>query len=179
MHHSQSTGSISSLGIGASQSCNNLAAFSQYQQPSSSPNLSGSVPDLNIQGNSGKLVHSQMSSNDSDPDYNVTLTAESLRQTIQHQMEVDSPPTDQGHQSAPIFSPQILLPNQKPQFFIDPSMNNFIGNQPPPQAECQKQQQIKAARYGRAEELMGYGYGGMEINLCPIGMSSRWKSRQC
>lgn len=124
------------------------------------------MPDLNFQNgeNTGKLIHSQMSSNDSDPDYNVTLTAESLRQTIQHQMEaiqntefipififfikVDSPPIDQGHQSAVIYSPPILLPNQKPQFFIDPSMNNFIGNQPPPQAECQKQQQIRAARYG-------------------------------
>lgn len=103
MHHSQSTSSICSLGIGTSQSCNNLAIFSQHPQQLSSPNLrqiwickinnwtifSGSVPDLNFQngGNTGKLIHSQMSSNDSDPDYNVTLTAESLRQTIQHQME--------------------------------------------------------------------------------------------
>ncbi|KAI3409781.1 hypothetical protein GPALN_006157 [Globodera pallida] len=108
MRHSQSTSSICSVTSSATTSGELFWQHIPQQQSTALQRQfsEGQLVDIRTeQLNSRGLVPQQMSQNDSDPDYNTTLTAETLKQAIQQQqMEVDSP-SEQG---------------QKAQFFIDP-----------------------------------------------------------
>ncbi|KAL3116030.1 hypothetical protein niasHT_007330 [Heterodera trifolii] len=108
MRHSQSTSSICSMTSSATTSGELFWQHIPQQDNAMQRQFStGQLVDIRSDRlNSRGSVPQQMSQNDSDPDYNTTLTAETLKQAIQQQqMEVDSP-ADTG---------------QKPQFFIDPS----------------------------------------------------------
>ncbi|KAL7080308.1 hypothetical protein ACQ4LE_000117 [Meloidogyne hapla] len=153
MCHSQSTGSINSQFTNTStQSCEDITMLQHFQQHQqySAPNLIGSssIPkEINNKPNDRLTA---LPSVDSDPDYNTTLTAESLKQQgiQQQQMEIDdSPPQftqsqQQLHQQNSMMSSlntsQQQQQQQRPQFFIDPTLNQ----QQQFQQYQQQQQQI-------------------------------------
>lgn len=138
MRHSQSAESLSSMASHGShasfdqwQQQNNFLEFyaaGRYAQAIHltktmvfySRRVSMSVHDLQSQdrlmsqqsGSDGRDSKFQLCSNDSDPDYNITLTADSFRNV--QTMEVDS-----REQQPPEFQQQQGVQECRPQFFID------------------------------------------------------------
>uniref|UniRef100_A0A915NP67 Nuclear receptor domain-containing protein n=1 Tax=Meloidogyne floridensis TaxID=298350 RepID=A0A915NP67_9BILA len=146
MCHSQSTGSITSQFSNTStKSCEDITMLQQHfqqHQQYSAPNLMGSSSSIpnEINKSNDRLV--ALPSVDSDPDYNTTLTAESLKQQgIQQQMEVDdSPPQFTQSQQQQQNLLNTSQQQERPQFFIDPSINQLQQQQQFQQYQQQQQQ---------------------------------------
>ncbi|CAD5211080.1 unnamed protein product [Bursaphelenchus okinawaensis] len=119
MSHSQSNSSISSMG--SHEEYNNVMLTEQYYSRRQSadpciPVASGSEQQT-TSSNSNSAPSLEQQPQDSDPDYNVTLTAETfsgMRQAIAQSMEVDQDQPDQSNRP-------------KPHFYIEPfSQQNFV-----------------------------------------------------